>query len=97
MLPFVAQFHVENSLNETLLSEFKKTKKEGGKWNGDLKHHSLFEYWKKCYPEDQVDSLIQLAGAIPPLPNPVATSLRSSKRIDAITSEQSVSHIKINS
>lgn len=91
LLPSVAQFHFETSIGDALLSEFRKTMEEGGKWNGDVKHTSLYSYWVTFHSEYQEESLDQLAEALPPLPNPVAPMIRSTKRIDAITSQESVS------
>jgi len=53
--------------------------------------HFSIQLWKKFFDGNSENLLLQIAKALPPLPNPIAPLLRKEVRINAITSKESVS------
>jgi hypothetical protein len=90
-MPPIARAHMESTIPQALLDEFRFCRNSGGIWKGAVHHTSLFNYWKKFFDVNSENLLLKVAKALPPLPNPITPLLRKEVRINAITSKESVS------
>ncbi len=92
-MPPIARAHMESTIPQALLDEFRICRNSGGIWKGAVQHTSLFNYWGKFFDGNSENLLLKVAKALPPLPNPITPLLRKEVRIHAITSKESVSCI----
>jgi hypothetical protein len=92
-MPPIARAHMESTIPQALLDEFRICRSSGGIWKGAVHHTSLFNYWKKFFDGASENLLVKVSKALPPLPNPITPLLRKEVRINAITSKESVSYL----